>query len=378
MVQPPLYLDCLIPQDGHEEHTSSAPIQSFEHGHGFLHSAEGNLFGDDDEGGIVPVPHGILQETVDGHPSVLADLPALTRDPQHIAILQTNVELRLIVVDVFERVGDGVSHSERMGCGGIPLGQGEHVIDAAVGGGIASRSLSREGGGLQIVGDDLDGVGGVVDVGQGIIVGYVGGTDEGGETSSFETTRHSHYLDGALEHGGIFEVNLGQVGDASDGDLVLFHVHAEGETHEDAQLGTGVETAHVQSGIRLGVSQLRRASESIVVGPSLAVHARQHEVGASVDDAGDFGYGVPDKIAQKRSNDGDAAADGGFVTKFHRSVAAGIDLLQNGVDFGQVGGDESLVGGHHVLSGAEGRVHHIFCVGGAAHHLHDRVDAVVL
>ena len=125
---------------------------------------------------------------------------------------------------------------------------------------------------------------------------------------------------------------------------------AQREAHEDGELGARVESAHVFSGIGLGVAFGLRFGQHGGVLRAL-LHFAEDEVAGAVENAFDALDAVAGQALLEAGNDGNSAGDGRAVLEmaaFGRGQALQIDAVI---------GDEFLVGGDDALAGFERAAH---------------------
>ena len=105
------------------------------------------------------------------------------------------------------------------------------------------------------------------------------------------------------------------VADAFDVDFFRVHPETVRERGQDPDLVRGVVAVNVQVRRRLGVTELLRVGQHVGEFRAFEFHARQDVIAGAVDDAVKRGDAVADKSFAQRLDDGNAAADAGFVIK---------------------------------------------------------------
>ena len=162
--------------------------------------------------------------------------------------------------------------------------------------------------------------------------------------------RARNLADGAAEVAGVAEVDGRDGGEGAGNDLFGIDLGAESETHENGQLGARVESAHVFSGIGLGVAfGLRLGQHLCVLGAFL--HLAEDEVAGAVENAFDALDAVACHALFEAGNHGNSA---GYSSAVFQMAALGsgkplqIDALI---------GDELLVGGDDALARFERAAH---------------------
>ena len=228
--------------------------------------------------------------------------------------------------------------AEDSGCSGIPTG---------------TIAVEHEpAGGLSF---DKDGIEAFVHVGQGMVAGYEGGVDAGGDgfVAGFvlEPVTDCEELNGVAR--GLRGLNIvgGDIRDAFAVHVVGGDAGVEGEGGEDSGFGCGVVAFHVGGGVGFGVAESGGLGEHIVVGGTGGVHGVEDEVGGAIDNAGDGLDLVASEGAAERPNNGNGCGDGGFEVKVDAGLVGGFG------EFGGVGRDEGLVGGDNGFAAAEGTEH---------------------
>ena len=150
--------------------------------------------------------------------------------------------------------------------------------------------------------------------------------------------------DGAAEVARIAEVDGRDGGDGAGNDFFGIDLHAQGEAHEDGELGARVESADIFSGVGLGVAF------GLGLGQHRGVlraffHFAEDEVAGAVENAFDALDVVAGHALLEAGNDGDSAGHGGAVFQmaaFGRGQALQFDAVISDEFF--VGGDDALAG----------------------------------
>mmetsp|Transcript_24003 Transcript_24003/g.70742 ORF Transcript_24003/g.70742 Transcript_24003/m.70742 type:complete len:427 (+) Transcript_24003:259-1539(+) len=359
-------------EHGDKEGVPLAPVAALQLRGGELDLADEALLGDDDEHGVVPVLHRVLQHGVDGDAVLGTDVAHIARDAHHVPVLDSDVEGRGVVVLEGEARHGLLGEGRRAGT----LDDLQEVRDTRVGGGEAAGALADEHGLLEVGGLELHGIGGAVDAVELVGLGH----EHWGHIRSQLVpvlAGDAEELDGAALHSRVLKVRGRHVRDALAGDVRLLHAEAEGELDQDLELGPRIEAAHVQRRVRLRVAQVARLLEAVRVGAPRGRHIREHVVGAAVDDARHGLDLVADEVPLQHVDDGDAAADGRLVAKVDGLVTLGVGIRVGGGDVREVGGDERLVGGDHALALCKGLEHHVLgevcATHDLEHNLHRRV-----
>ena len=120
-------------------------------------------------------------------------------------------------------------------------------------------------------------------------------------------------LDRVAELSRVAEVARGEPRDAFAVDLVRVDGRVKGEAGEDRELVSGVVALDVVRGLRFRVAEVLRAHERVGEVDAVVAHPREDVVGRAVDDGADTGDLVGGEVALEGGDDGDAAADAGFV-----------------------------------------------------------------
>ena len=224
----------------------------------------------------------------------------------------------------------------------------DHVAEHRAGGLDAARAGTAE----RDLGDrrrlDRDRVERAVDAGQRVV-----GVEERGmdvhRDAAVDPLRRADQLQRQAELLGVRDVVGGDALDALVADLVEPHRRAEGQPREDRHLRRRVLAGHVLGRVGLGVAQLLRLAQRLVVGRAGGGHLREDVVGRAVDDpvhaldvrGGERLRHHPDR----RHHAGHRALE----AQLHPAAAGGVeDLLA-------VLGEQLLVGGDDVAAGLAAR-----------------------
>ena len=175
------------------------------------------------------------------------------------------------------------------------------------------------------------------------------GTD-GGSEAAFDLLGARNLANGAAEIARITEVDGGDGGDGPGNDLLGIDLHAQRKAHEDGELGAGVESAHVFSGVGLGVAfGLRFGQHGRVFRAGL--HFAQDEIAGAVENAFDALDAIAGHALLKAGNDGDSAGHGRAVLEM-AALGRGQPLQVDAVK-----GNEFFVGGDNAFAGFKSAAH---------------------
>ena len=280
-------------------------------------------------------------------------------------------------------VGGEADFGERLEGGGVvggALGAGwlagggyyvEEVGEDGTGGCAGASAGAFEDDGAERFGFDGDGIEDAVDAGHGVVR-----RDQGGVDAEVEAVRGAagggEHADGVAEVGGVPEVAGAEGADALAVDLVGLDAAVEGEGGEDGELVGGVNAFDVVGGVGFGVAEALGLLEGFCVGCAALGHFGDHVVGSAVDDGAEAADIVGLKFALEDADDGDAAADAGFVAEFDAVSAGKVE------ESWAVLGHDLFVGGDDGFAGAEGAGDAIGGGGFAADQLDHDVDVIAL
>ncbi len=175
------------------------------------------------------------------------------------------------------------------------------------------------------------------------------GADSGGEPP-FHLLGARHLANGAAEIAGIAEVDGVMVVMGARNDLLGIDLHAQGETHEDGELGARIESAHILSGVGFGIAFGLRLGEHRGVFRAF-FHFAEDEVAGTVENAFDALDAIAGHALLEAGNHGNAAGDGSAVFEmaaFGRGQPLQIDAVIS---------DEFFVGGDDAFAGFKGAAH---------------------
>ena len=120
-------------------------------------------------------------------------------------------------------------------------------------------------------------------------------------------------FDAVAQLAGVQDVALGDLGDALTPDLLGHDWRPERQRGQDRQLVGRIPGLDIVRRVRLGVPKLLRLAQRVYKGRATLGHTRQDVIRGAVDDADHAGDVVGGQVQLKRSNQGDAAADAGFI-----------------------------------------------------------------
>mmetsp|Transcript_117352 Transcript_117352/g.230240 ORF Transcript_117352/g.230240 Transcript_117352/m.230240 type:complete len:232 (-) Transcript_117352:613-1308(-) len=228
---------------------------------------------------------------MDGNAVLFTNFSTLSGNSQSITVLETNVKISFIVVDKFE-IGWWVKGEGSL----VALGQGDDIIDARVGRGITSSTLTDQCRGKEIARGDFYRVGGSIDSIQGIVRGNITRRNKGGDLVGSHAFGKANQFDTSTHHFGIFKVQLAQFGDTLAGNVIFGHFYSIGQSNKNLELRSSIESTHIEGRIFFGITQFGCFRQGFIVGFSITVHGCQHKVGASIDDSTYHLNVIPDKI----------------------------------------------------------------------------------
>ena len=126
-------------------------------------------------------------------------------------------------------------------------------------------------------------------------------------------------------------------------DVAGADVDAEDDRRDDRGLGSGVEAFNVGGRVGLGVAQRLGVGERIGVVGTLLRHLREDVVGGAVDDAHHAGHVFTDERFAQRTDERDAAGDGGFEEQIDARIGRdGVELRTMSSQQFLVAGDDGL------------------------------------
>ena len=152
--------------------------------------------------------------------------------------------------------------------------------------------------------------------------------------------------------------------------IVRADLRMEGQRGEDRQLVRSVDPVNVARWISLGIPQVLRLSQGVVVAFPVPGHCRDHVVRRAVNYRPNGRHFVRLQITLQHPDDWDAAADARLVAQF---PAASLRQLQ---ELRTMLRHHLFVGRHHRLASRQRRPDAVGRRLLAAHQLHDDVDFV--
>src|ERR1035441_1850690 len=179
-------------------------------------------------------------------------------------------------------------------------------------------------------------------------------------------------LDRVAELVGKLNVHPRNRADALHVDVLGVDPEAVRQRGQDANLMQRVVAVDVERRLGLGVPlRLGVLEDGVKIGP-LHLHAGEDVIAGAVDDAVEVGDAVADKALAQGFDNGNAAANAGFVVQV-RAVLPG-----RGEQLLAVGGEQGLIGGDDGFAKLQGDQNHRAGEGGAAdqlgHDIHLRVS----
>ncbi|MBA7669975.1 hypothetical protein ES703_78115 [subsurface metagenome] len=150
--------------------------------------------------------------------------------------------------------------------------------------------------------------------------------------------------DGKAQLFGVLKVAAVQAGNALAVDILGTHLMVESQRSQYGQLISRIYALDIVLRVCLGVAQLLGAFQCRGEVNALPGHAGEDIVGGAVDDGVDTAYLVSHQVLLEGGDEGNAAADAGFV------VQADALFLSQGEKLHAVLGDKLFIGANHVFA----------------------------
>ena len=145
---------------------------------------------------------------------------------------------------------------------------------------------------------------------------------------------------------------LRNVADAFDVNVARVHPKPVRQRRQDADLVQRIMAVNVERGLRLGVTLRLGVLEHGIEIRALELHPGEDVIAGAVDDAIEMGDAVADETFAQALDDGNAAADAGFV------VNVGSIFPRSGEELLAVRRQQRLVGGDDRFAELEGGEDH--------------------